>query len=58
MNDAEVLLDRCSPKNFARNKSVPCEKLVYEDYNSIVAEVSCVLSFYLINLKLIENWMI
>ncbi|CAH0586759.1 unnamed protein product [Chrysodeixis includens] len=28
----------CAPENFAWNKTKRCEKVVYEDYNSIVAE--------------------
>lgn len=28
----------CAPDNFSWNKSVSCDKLVYENYNSIVAE--------------------
>ncbi|KAJ8716894.1 hypothetical protein PYW07_003521 [Mythimna separata] len=28
----------CAPDNFAWNRTMPCEKVVYEDYNSIVAE--------------------
>lgn len=31
--------DRCGPENFAWNKTTPCTKVVYDDYNSIVAEV-------------------
>lgn len=30
----------CAPENFSWNNTKRCEKVVYEDYNSIVAEVS------------------
>lgn len=31
--------ETCSPEYFSTNKSIPCDTVVYENYNSIAAEV-------------------